>query len=114
MRAVQITETGGPEVLTLADVPEPEPGPGELLVDVAVAGVNYIDTYHRSGVYPVSFPFRIGLEGAGRVVAVGDGVADVAPGDRVAWCDVAGSYAERATVPAVRAVPVPDGVSDED
>ncbi len=114
MRAVQITETGGPEVLTVVDVPEPEPAAGELLVEVAAAGVNYIDTYHRSGVYPVSFPFGIGLEGAGRVVAVGDGVADVAPGDRVAWCDTPGSYAERVAVPAARAVPIPDGVSDED
>lgn len=114
MRAIQISETGGPEVLTLSDVPDPDAGAGEVLVEVAAAGVNYIDTYHRQGIYPVNLPLGIGLEGAGRVVATGEGVSDLAVGDRVAWSETAGSYAERVAVPAAKAVRVPDGVSDED
>ncbi|GEL25248.1 quinone oxidoreductase [Pseudonocardia sulfidoxydans NBRC 16205] len=113
MRAVQVTEPGGPEVLTLVDLPEPEPGPGELLVDVAAAGVNFIDTYQRSGLYPMDTPYVAGLEGAGRVRAVGDGVSNVAVGDRVAWSEQLGSYADALVVTADKAVPVPDGVSDD-
>lgn len=113
MRAIQISETGGPEVLNPVDLPDPEPAPGEVVVEVGAAGVNYIDTYHRAGVYTMPLPLVPGLEGAGRVVAVGEGVADVAVGDRVAWSDTLGSYAERIAVPAEKAVPVPDGVSDE-
>jgi NADPH2:quinone reductase len=104
MRAVRITETGGPEVLAVSDGPEPEPQDGELLVDVAVAGVNFIDTYHRKGAYPIPLPFQLGLEGVGRVVGTGE---------RVAWADAMGSYAERIAVPAAKAVPVPDVLSDE-
>ena len=113
MRAITIDSTGGPDVLTLADLPEPEPGPADLLVRVEAAGVNFIDTYHRSGLYPVDLPFVPGQEGAGRVVAAGPGVTGFTPGDLVAWSDVAGSYAELARVPAARAVPVPDGVRAE-
>ncbi len=113
VRAIQITENGGPEVLTLTDVPDPAPGAGEVLVDVTAAGVNYIDTYQRQGIYPIPLPYVIGLEGAGRVAAVGEGVTDLAVGDRVAWSGTPGSYAERTAVPADKAVPVPDGVSDE-
>ncbi|MES6118734.1 alcohol dehydrogenase catalytic domain-containing protein, partial [Cutibacterium acnes] len=113
MNAIQARAAGDPDVLALVDLPDPEPGPGELLVEVAAAGVNFIDTYRRSGVYPVPFPHVPGSEGAGRVVAVGDGVADVAAGDRVAWSDAAGSYAERVLVRADRALPVPDGVPDD-
>ncbi len=113
MRAIQITETGGPRVLTPVELPDPAPGPGEVLVEVAAAGVNYIDTYQREGVYPVPLPCVPGLEGAGRVVALGPGVDRFAPGDRIAWCEVLGSYAERIAVPADKAVPVPDGVPDE-
>ncbi|HCX84362.1 MAG TPA: NADPH:quinone reductase [Micrococcales bacterium] len=113
MKAIQARAAGDPDVLALVDLPDPEPGPGELLVEVAAAGVNFIDTYRRSGVYPVPFPHVPGSEGAGRVVAVGDGVADVAAGDRVAWSDAAGSYAERVLVRADRALPVPDGVPDD-
>jgi NADPH2:quinone reductase len=113
VRAIQITETGGPRVLTPVELPDPAPGPGEVLVEVAAAGVNYIDTYQREGVYPVPLPCVPGLEGAGRVVALGPGVDRFAPGDRIAWCEVLGSYAERIAVPADKAVPVPDGVPDE-
>jgi NADPH2:quinone reductase len=113
VRAIQISETGGPEVLKLAELPAPEPGPGEVVVAVGAAGVNYIDTYHRGGVYPMDLPFVPGLEGAGRVTALGAGVTDLAVGDRVAWSDTLGTYAEAVAVPAAKAVPVPEGVSDE-
>ena len=114
MRAIAIREAGGPEVLTLVELPKPEPADGDLLVRVAAVGVNYIDTYHRSGVYPVPLPFVPGMEGAGVVEAVGSQVTDFAVGDRVAWGFTAGSYAEYAVVPAAKAVRVPDGVSLED
>ncbi|WP_337060033.1 quinone oxidoreductase family protein [Kineococcus sp. G2] len=110
MRAVQITATGGPEVLTVADLPEPEPGPGQVLVAVEAAGVNFIDTYRRSGVYPLALPAVLGSEGAGRVVRAGEGVEGFAPGDLVAWKEGAGSCAERVVVAAAELVPVPDGV----
>lgn len=113
VRAIQITQTGGPDVLTPTDLPEPAPGPGEVLVDVAAVGVNYIDTYQRQGIYPLPLPFVAGLEGAGRAAALGDGVTDLAVGDRVAWFQAQGSYAERVVVPVTRTVPVPEGVSDE-
>ena len=110
MRAIQAVRVGGPEVLELVDVPEPEPGPGDLLVEVAAAGVNFIDTYRRSGVYPIPFPHVPGSEGAGRVVAVGSAVPDVRPGDLVAWENAPASYAERAVVPARVALAVPEGL----
>lgn len=113
MRTIQITETGGPEVLRLAELPDPSPGPGELLVELAAAGVNYIDTYHRSGAYPMPLPFIPGSEGAGTVTAVGPDVSDVDVGDQVAWAGSPGSYAELAVVPADQAVPVPHGVDIE-
>jgi NADPH:quinone reductase len=113
MRAIQITETGGPEVLRLAELPDPSPGPGELLVELAAAGVNYIDTYHRSGAYPMPLPFIPGSEGAGTVTAVGPDVSDVDVGDQVAWAGSPGSYAELAVVPADQAVPVPQDVDIE-
>lgn len=111
--AVQVTETGGPEVLTVAEVEVGDPGPREILVDVAAAGVNYIDTYHRAGIYPIPLPFVLGQEGAGTVAAVGGEVTEFAVGDRVAWQGSIGSYAQRKLVPADIAVKVPDGVSDE-
>lgn len=113
MEQIRIEEVGGPEVLRLHSAPTPEPGPGEILVDVAAAGVNYIDTYHRSGLYQLPLPFVPGQEGAGTVTAVGEGVNDVRPGDRVAWQGVPGSYSEQAVIPATRAVPVPAGVGDD-
>jgi NADPH:quinone reductase len=113
VRAISVQRTGGPEVLTVVEQPPPEPGPGDILVRVATAGVNFIDTYHRTGLYPKPLPFVPGVEGAGTVVALGTDVPDVAAGDVVAWCDAAESYAEVVRVPAGRAVPVPDGVEAE-
>jgi len=104
MRAVRISEYGGPDVLEVVDVPAPEPGPDQLLVEVAAIGVNYRDVYEREGSYGGSLPAIIGAEGAGRVVDTGE---------RVAWVSAPGSYAEQVAVDAERAVPVPDGISDE-
>ncbi|MFC7615987.1 quinone oxidoreductase family protein [Actinokineospora soli] len=108
-KAVVVSETGGPEVLAVTEVEPGSPGPGEVLVDVAAAGVNYIDIYQRSGVYPLPLPFRIGLEGAGTVAAVGEG-ADARVGDRVAWSGTLGSYAAQVVVPVDETVPVPEGI----
>jgi len=113
MRAIQVTEHGGPEVLALIEAPDPEAGSGRLVVDVAAAGVNFIDTYQRSGSYPIDTPFVLGLEGAGIVREVGAGVEGFSIGDRVAWKNCLGSYAETAAIVATEAVPVPDGVTDE-
>jgi NADPH:quinone reductase len=109
MRAIVVTEAGGPEVLVHAEHPDPEPGPGQVVVETAAAGVNFIDIYRRSGVYRQPLPYVPGSEGAGTVIAVGPGVTDVAVGDRVAWHDARGSYAERVVVDADMTVPVPDG-----
>ncbi|EIE98737.1 quinone oxidoreductase family protein [Saccharomonospora glauca] len=111
--AIRIERTGGPEVLDVADIDISEPGPGEVLVEVAAAGVNYIDTYQRTGIYSVPLPYVPGIEGAGRVLAVGDGVTELSVGDRVAWQGVPGGYAGRAVVPAEAAVKIPEGVSEE-
>lgn len=113
MRAVVVTRNGGPEVLELQDRPAPVPGPGQLLVDVAVAGVNYRDIYEREGGYGGRPPLVAGVEGAGAVAAVGEGVSEVTVGDRVAWAAGPGSYAEQVVVDAARAAPVPDGIGDE-
>jgi NADPH2:quinone reductase len=114
MRAVVVIQTGGPEVLVAQDLPSPDPGPGELRVDVAAAGVNYIDVYYRTGAYPLATPFIPGSEGAGVVSAVGNGVTGFHQGDHVAWAMVPGAgYAKQVIVPAARAVPVPAGIDDE-
>lgn len=113
MRAIQVRETGGPEVLTVSEVPDPEPGAGELLIDVAVAGVNYIDINQRAGRYPMDLPLKIGLEGTGTIRALGAGVSGFAVGERVAWPHTFGSYAERTVAQAGRVIKVPDGVDDE-
>ncbi|HJQ77105.1 MAG TPA: quinone oxidoreductase [Acidimicrobiia bacterium] len=110
MKAIVIPEAGGPEVLSYQELADPTPGPGELLVDVAAAGLNFIDTYHRIGLYPMEFPIVPGQEGAGTVVALGDGVTEFSIGDQVAWAEGLGSYAELNTVTAARAVPVLPGV----
>ncbi|GAB2696023.1 quinone oxidoreductase family protein [Nocardia thraciensis] len=110
MRAIQVSEHGGPEVLRSADVPEPHAGPGQLLVDAEAIGVNFIDTYIRTGVYPHDVPYVPGSEGTGVVAAVGPDVTEFAVGDRVAWAAAPGSYAEQVLVPAAVAVPVPAGV----
>jgi NADPH:quinone reductase len=85
VRAITVEQTGGPDVFTVADPPDPEPGPGDLVVRLAAAGVNYIDTYHRGGLYPMPLPFVPGVEGAGTVIAVGDQVRGASVGDVVAW-----------------------------
>ncbi len=113
MRAIVVTELGGPEVLELRDEPAPSAGPGQLLVDAAVAGVNYRDIYERTGVYPTRPPVIAGIEGAGTVSAVGEGVTDFAPGDRVAWKNAQGSYAEQVVVPVAEALLIPAGVTEE-
>ena len=110
MRAIVVAELGGPEVLNLAEQPDPVPGPGRVLVKVAAAGVNFIDIYHRSGHYPQPVPYVPGVEGAGTVIAAGEGVTGFAAGDRVAWAAAAGSYAEQVTVDAAQLVPVPAGI----
>jgi NADPH2:quinone reductase len=112
VKAIVVTRFGGPEVLELQDRPSPEPGPGELLVDVHVAGVNFRDVYERSapGYGPGEPPFVAGIEGAGVVAAAGDGVAAFSRGDRVAWNAANGSYAEQVVVAADRAIRVPDGL----
>ena len=110
MRAIQAHQAGGPEVPELVEVPDPKPEPGEVLVRAAAAGINFIDTYRRGGIYPMPFPHTPGDEGAGVVVAVGEGVTDRAEGDRVAWVDAHGSYAELVRVRDDRALRVPDGV----
>ncbi len=113
MRAIVVEETGGPEVLRPGEAPDPVPGPGEVVVDLAARGVNFIEIYQRSGIYPVSLPWIPGSEGAGVVSAVGEGVTGVAVGDRVASVGLRGSYAERAVAAAADLVPVPDGVTTE-
>ena len=113
MRAIQISEHGGPDVLTMVEVDTPSPGPGEVLVRTTAVGVNYIDTYFREGAYPRDLPFVPGSEGAGVVEQVGDGTRDLMPGDRVAWCQVPGSYAEYVVASAEALVAVPDEVPDD-
>jgi len=111
MKAIRIQQVGGPEAMRLEDLPDPVPGAGEALVGVEASGVNFIDVYHRTGLYKTALPLTLGQEGAGTVLATGDGVSEVRPGDRVAWFGAFGSYATRAVVPAQRLVAVPDGVS---
>ena len=111
MRAIVIRRLGGPEALGLEEVDDPAPGPGEAVVRVKAAGLNFIDTYHRTGLYPMELPFTPGLEAAGTVTSVGPDVTGVAVGDRVSWGTTAGAYAELARVPAHLLVPVPENVS---
>lgn len=111
MHAIQITQTGGPEVLVYAEVAKPTPKAGEALIAIEAIGVNFIDVYFREGRYPSPLPFTPGQEAAGTVVEVGEGVTSVKAGDRVAWCGVAGTYAEFAVAPAARLVAVPEGIT---
>jgi NADPH2:quinone reductase len=113
MRAIQVQAYGGPEVLSPTELPSPEPGEGEVLVDLAVTGVNFAETYQRTGYYAVPLPFVPGAEGAGTVSAVGPGVDTVRAGDRVASVDIRGAYAEQALVDADRVVPIPDSITEE-
>jgi NADPH2:quinone reductase len=113
MRAIQIRETGGPEVLHEVDLPAPEPGAGQVRVRVEAIGVNFIDTYLRTGLYPAPLPFVPGVEAAGTVDVVASDVSQLAPGDRVAWTGVPGTYAELAVAPADRLVRIPEAVTTE-
>jgi len=113
MRAIQIKALGGPEVLALTDLPTPEPGPGQVRVRLAGTGVNFIEIYQRTGVYPMTLPYVPGGEGAGTVSAVGPDVTGVAVGDRVASTNLLGAYAEEALVAADRVLSIPDGVDTE-
>ncbi len=111
MKAVQITQTGGPEVLKYVDVPDPTLGPGQALIDVKSIGVNFMDIYNRSGMYRVNLPLILGGEGAGIVAQVGAGVTDIRAGDRVAWASGGSSYAEKVVNQADRLVKLPPNVS---
>lgn len=113
MQAISVHSYGGPETLTLEDVPEPQPGPGEALVRLDAAGVNFIDVYQRTGLYPLPLPFVAGSEGAGVVSRVGPGVDALEPGDRVGFASVQGAYAEAIVVPVDRLVPVPRDVGTD-
>src|ERR1051325_1292602 len=113
MRAIQVQKTGGPEALTLVDLPVPKPKPNEAIVKIAAIGVNFIDVYFREGRYPSPLPFVDGQEAAGTVTEVGSDVKSVKAGDRVAYTGVIGSYAEFAAVPADRLVRVPEKINDQ-
>jgi NADPH2:quinone reductase len=112
MQAIRPSEPGAADVLRLEESNTPAPGPGEVRVRTTAIGVNYIDVYHRTGLYPTARPIPMGLEGAGVVELVGEGVSAPRVGERVAWCQAPGSYATHVVVPAARAVPVPEGVDD--
>jgi NADPH2:quinone reductase len=114
MKAIRFDHTGGPEVLRLEHIELPPPAPGQVRVKHTAIGVNFIDTYHRCGLYPVSLPSGLGLEAAGVVDALGEGVSELRVGDRVGYCTgPIGAYAEANNVPADRVVKLPDGVSEE-
>jgi NADPH2:quinone reductase len=114
MKAIQVKQVGGPEVMKLAELPTPQPKAHEAVVKLAASGVNFIDVYVREGRYKAPLPFVPGQEGAGVVMAVGAEVKSVKVGDHVAWAGLLGSYAEYAAVPADRLVPVPQGVNDRE
>ncbi|MGA7565153.1 MAG: quinone oxidoreductase [Terriglobales bacterium] len=114
MKAIQIEQTGGPEVMELAELPVPQQKANEAVVKIKAAGVNFIDVYNREGRYKAPLPLVLGQEGAGVVSALGSDVHDLAMGDRVAYTSVLGSYAEYAAVPADRLVKIPSGVSEQD
>src|SRR3954454_21113955 len=110
MKAIRVHQPGGPEELRIEEAPTPKPGAEDVIVKLEAAGVNFIDVYHRTGLYKLPLPFTPGMEGAGIVESVGERVIDWSPGDRVAWAMTAGSYAEYATIPESKLVRVPDGV----
>ncbi|ODT72912.1 MAG: quinone oxidoreductase [Pelagibacterium sp. SCN 63-23] len=112
-RVVAVNKTGGPDVLSIEDWPVAEPGPGEARIRQTAIGLNFIDTYQRSGLYPMPLPFVGGNEAAGVVTAIGDGVSDLKVGDRVCYQGTAGAYAEERLVPAAKLVPIPDGIDDQ-
>jgi NADPH2:quinone reductase len=112
MKLIRVHQFGGPEALAYEDGPQPQPGPGQVLVKNAAIGVNYIDTYHRTGWYKLPLPVTPGVEAAGSVEAVGEGVTDFRPGDRVGFFTGPGHYAEYSTPPADRCVPLPAGLDE--
>jgi NADPH:quinone reductase len=114
MKAIQVKQAGGPDVMQVVDLPNPEPKPNEALIKVAAAGVNFIDVYLREGRYPSKLPFVLGQEGAGVVTSAGSDVKSVKAGDRVAWAGLMGSYAEYVALPAERLVRIPQGVSEKE
>ncbi len=111
MKAIRVHQPGGPEALRLDEMPEPRPQPGEALIAIEAAGLNYIDVYFRKGLYRAALPLTLGLEGGGIVKAIGSGVEEVRVGDRVAYTSVPGAYAQLAVVPASRLVVLPPGIS---
>jgi len=113
MKAIQITEFGGPEVMKYKDLPDLSPGDGQALVEIEAVGVNYTDTYSRSGVNPTALPWIVGVEGAGVVRDVGKDVTQVREGDSVVYCSISGSYAEQALVPADRLIKIPEGLDSK-
>lgn len=113
MKAIQVPQNGGPDVMQLVDLPIPQPQPDQAVVKLSASGVNFIDVYHREGRYKTSLPFILGQEGAGTVTAVGSDVKSVKAGDRVAWTGILGSYAEYAAVPADRLVPIPTDIPEQ-
>jgi NADPH2:quinone reductase len=113
MHAIEVEETGGPKVLRYVETPEPTPGPGQVLIKAEAIGVNYIDTYFRSGHYPRELPFILGSEVCGTVVATGEGAHGFGEGDRVVTAAATGAYAEFSTAPAFLTTHVPDGVTPE-
>jgi NADPH2:quinone reductase len=110
MKAIQIQKNGGPEVMNLTELPAPEAAAGQALVKVEAAGVNFIDVYHRNGLYPVQLPYVLGVEGSGTVSQIGSGVDTLATGDRVAWASSAGTYAQYVAVPADKVVKIPEAI----
>lgn len=110
MKAVRVHEFGGPEAMRYEEVPTPSPGEGQVLVQLAASGLNYIDVYQRTGLYPNALPYTLGLEGSGTVAGVGAGVGAFKEGDPVTWTGVPGAYAEYAVVPEQRLVRMPDGL----
>jgi NADPH2:quinone reductase len=113
MKAIQIQKAGGPEVLTLVDIPVPKPKPNEAVVKISAAGINFIDVYFREGRYPATLPFVAGQEASGIVSEVGSDVKSFKPGDRVAYTGISGAYAEYAAVPEDRLVLVPPGITEQ-
>jgi NADPH2:quinone reductase len=113
MKAIRVHTFGGPEVLTLDEVPVPQAGPGEVLIRIEAIGVNFIDIYYRTGLYKAEPPVTLGMEASGVVEAVGEGFSQLVPGDRVAYCMSRGSYAEYAVVPAWQVVKIPDSLDFE-
>jgi NADPH2:quinone reductase len=114
MKAIQVKQVGGPEVMELVDLPVPQPKPNEALIQIQAIGVNFIDVYNREGRYKAPLPFVLGQEAAGTVSAIGSDVSNLAVGDRVAYTSSLGSYAEYAVLPADRLVKIPEGVSERD